>query len=65
MHGTKVNATLETAISGIGRRSPGRKFITHWIKLTRLGLNSYCSEDSPSAGPERRVFVTTAEAMID
>ncbi|HYW72563.1 MAG TPA: PadR family transcriptional regulator [Pyrinomonadaceae bacterium] len=60
MHGYEVNATLED------------RNIRHWApvsrpqiyysldKLTQLGLIRVGADESPAAGPERRVFETTA-----
>jgi len=39
-----------------GRRSRGRKFIIRWISLTKLGLIRVGADESPAAGPERRVL---------
>ena len=60
MHGYEVNATLEDR--KIRDWAPvSRPQIYYSLdKLTKLGLIRVTSEDSPSAGPERRVLETTA-----
>jgi DNA-binding PadR family transcriptional regulator len=60
MHGYEVNSTLENR--KIRDWAPvSRPQIYYSLdKLTRLGLIRISSEESPSAGPERRVFETTA-----
>ncbi len=60
MHGYEVNSTLEER--NIRDWAPvSRPQIYYSLdKLTRLGLIRIGSDDSPAAGPERRVFETTA-----
>lgn len=60
MHGYDVNLTLEDR--KIRKWAPvSRPQIYYSLdKLVRLGIISAGSDDSPSAGPERRVFETTA-----
>lgn len=60
MHGYEVNATLEDR--KIREWAPvSRPQIYYSLdKLTRLGLIRVGLDDSPAAGPERRVFETTA-----
>jgi DNA-binding PadR family transcriptional regulator len=60
MHGYEVNSTLENR--NIRDWAPvSRPQIYYSLdKLTRLRLIRISSEDSPSAGPEKRVFETTA-----
>lgn len=59
MHGYDVNATLEER--QIREWAPvSRPQIYYSLdKLTRLGLIRIVSDDTPAAGPERRVFETT------
>jgi DNA-binding PadR family transcriptional regulator len=59
MHGYEVNATLEDR--KIREWAPvSRPQIYYSLdKLTRLGLIRVGLDDSPAAGPERRVFETT------
>jgi DNA-binding PadR family transcriptional regulator len=60
MHGYEVNATLEER--NIRDWAPvSRPQIYYSLdKLTELGLIREGSDESPAAGPERRVFETTA-----
>jgi DNA-binding PadR family transcriptional regulator len=60
MHGYEVNATLEDR--NIRDWAPvSRPQIYYSLdKLTALGLIRVGADDSPAAGPERRVFETTA-----
>src|ERR1044071_1305189 len=60
MHGYEVNATLEDR--KIREWAPvSRPQIYYSLdKLTKLGLIRIGSDESPAAGPERRVFETTA-----
>jgi DNA-binding PadR family transcriptional regulator len=60
MHGYEMNATLEER--NIRDWAPvSRPQIYYSLdKLTRLRLIRASADDSPSAGPERRVFETTA-----
>jgi DNA-binding PadR family transcriptional regulator len=60
MHGYEVNATLEER--NIRDWAPvSRPQIYYSLdKLTALGLIRVGADDSPAAGPERRVFETTA-----
>ncbi len=60
MHGYEVNATLEDR--KIREWAPvSRPQIYYSLdKLTRLGLIRAGADESPAAGPERRVFETTA-----
>ena len=60
MHGYEVNATLEDR--NIREWAPvSRPQIYYSLdKLTRLGLIRVGADESPAAGPERRVFETTA-----
>src|SRR4051794_33420760 len=60
MHGYEVNATLENR--NIRDWAPvSRPQIYYSLdKLTSLGLIRVGSDESPAAGPERRVFETTA-----
>src|SRR6478672_2294727 len=60
MHGYEVNATLEDR--NIRDWAPvSRPQIYYSLdKLTKLRLIRTLADDSPSAGPERRVFETTA-----
>ena len=60
MHGYEVNATLEDR--KIRDWAPvSRPQIYYSLdKLTRMGLIRVCADESPAAGPERRVFETTA-----
>jgi len=60
MHGYEVNATLEER--NIREWAPvSRPQIYYSLdKLTRLGLIRVSADDAPAAGPERRVFETTA-----
>ena len=60
MHGYEVNATLEDR--KIREWAPvSRPQIYYSLdKLTRLGLIRVGADESPAAGPERRVFETTA-----
>src|SRR5215510_3237221 len=60
MHGYEVNGTLEDR--KIREWAPvSRPQIYYSLdKLTRLGLIRIGSDESPAAGPERRVFETTA-----
>jgi DNA-binding PadR family transcriptional regulator len=60
MHGYEVNATLEER--KIREWAPvSRPQIYYSLdKLTRLGLIRVGADESPAAGPERRVFETTA-----
>jgi len=60
MHGYEVNATLEDR--KIRDWAPvSRPQIYYSLdKLTRLGLIRVGTDESPAAGPERRVFETTA-----
>ena len=62
MHGYDVNATLEER--QIREWAPvSRPQIYYSLdKLTRLGLIRIVSDDTPAAGPERRVFETTKAA---
>jgi len=59
MHGYDVNATLEER--RIREWAPvSRPQIYYSLdKLTRMGLIRIVSDDTPAAGPERRVFETT------
>jgi len=61
MHGYEVNATLENR--NIRDWAPvSRPQIYYSLdKLTKLGLIRVGADESPAAGPERRVFETTAE----
>ena len=61
MHGYEVNATLEDR--KIREWAPvSRPQIYYSLdKLTRLGLIRTGADESPAAGPERRVFETTAQ----
>ena len=60
MHGYEVNATLEDR--KIREWAPvSRPQIYYSLdKLTRLGLIRVGADESPAAGPERKVFETTA-----
>lgn len=60
MHGYEVNATLEDR--QIRDWAPvSRPQIYYSLdKLTRMGLIRVSADESPAAGPERRVFETTA-----
>ena len=60
MHGYEVNATLEDR--KIRDWAPvSRPQIYYSLdKLTRMGLIRVSADESPAAGPERRVFETTA-----
>jgi len=60
MHGYEVNATLEDR--KIREWAPVSRAQIYYSldKLTRLGLIRIGSDESPAAGPERRVFETTA-----
>src|SRR6059058_4532685 len=60
MHGYEVNATLEDR--NIREWAPvSRPQIYYSLdKLTKLGLIRVGADESPAAGPERRVFETTA-----
>src|SRR2546422_2450939 len=60
MHGYEVNATLENR--NIRDWAPvSRPQIYYSLdKLTKLGLIRVGADESPAAGPERRVFETTA-----
>jgi DNA-binding PadR family transcriptional regulator len=60
MHGYEVNATLEDR--QIREWAPvSRPQIYYSLdKLTRLGLIRVGADETPAAGPERRVFETTA-----
>ena len=60
MHGYEVNATLEDR--KIRDWAPVSRPQVYYSldKLTKLKLIRVTSEDSPSAGPERRVLATTA-----
>jgi DNA-binding PadR family transcriptional regulator len=60
MHGYEVNATLEER--KIREWAPvSRPQIYYSLdKLTKLGLIRVGADESPAAGPERRVFETTA-----
>src|SRR5438874_11348390 len=60
MHGYEVNATLEDR--NIREWAPvSRPQIYYSLdKLTKLGLIRVGPDESPAAGPERRVFETTA-----
>jgi DNA-binding PadR family transcriptional regulator len=60
MHGYEVNATLEDR--KIREWAPvSRPQIYYSLdKLTKLGLIRVGTDESPAAGPERRVFETTA-----
>src|ERR1041385_254318 len=60
MHGYEVNATLEDR--KIRDWAPvSRPQIYYSLdKLTRMGLIRVGADESPAAGPERRVFETTA-----
>jgi len=60
MHGYEVNATLENR--NIRDWAPvSRPQIYYSLdKLTKLGLIRVGTDESPAAGPERRVFETTA-----
>ena len=60
MHGYEVNATLEDR--NIREWAPvSRPQIYYSLdKLTRLGLIRVGADESPAAGPERKVFETTA-----
>lgn len=60
MHGYEVNATLEDR--KIREWAPvSRPQIYYSLdKLTRLGLIRVGADESPAAGPERRVFETTS-----
>src|SRR5215813_15032085 len=60
MHGYEVNATLEDR--QIREWAPvSRPQIYYSLdKLLALGLVRVTSDDTPAAGPERRVFETTA-----
>ena len=61
MHGYEVNATLEDR--KIREWAPvSRPQIYYSLdKLTRLGLIRVGADESPAAGPERRVFETTPQ----
>jgi DNA-binding PadR family transcriptional regulator len=61
MHGYEVNATLEDR--KIREWAPvSRPQIYYSLdKLTKLGLIRIASDETPAAGPERRVFETTAQ----
>jgi DNA-binding PadR family transcriptional regulator len=61
MHGYEVNATLEDR--KIREWAPvSRPQIYYSLdKLTKLGLIRTASDETPAAGPERRVFETTAQ----
>jgi DNA-binding PadR family transcriptional regulator len=61
MHGYEVNATLEDR--KIREWAPvSRPQIYYSLdKLTRLGLIRVGADESPAAGPERRVFETTSQ----
>jgi DNA-binding PadR family transcriptional regulator len=61
MHGYEVNSTLEER--KIREWAPvSRPQIYYSLdKLTKLGLIRIASDDTPAAGPERRVFETNAK----
>jgi DNA-binding PadR family transcriptional regulator len=60
MHGYEVNATLEDR--KIRDWAPVSRPQVYYSldKLTRMGLIRVSADESPAAGPERRVFETTA-----
>jgi DNA-binding PadR family transcriptional regulator len=61
MHGYEVNATLEER--NIRDWAPVSRPQTYYSleKLVKLGLIRIAKDESPAAGPERRVFETTAK----
>src|SRR5213595_1289308 len=59
MHGYEVNATLEERNIRDWAAVSRPQIYYSLDKLTRLKLIRITAEDSPSAGPERRVFETT------
>src|SRR5687768_7322150 len=60
MHGYEVNATLEERKLRDWAPVSRPQIYYSLDKLTKLRLIQILSDDSPSAGPERRVFETTA-----
>ena len=60
MHGYEVNATLEERKLRDWAPVSRPQIYYSLDKLTKLRLIRTLSEDAPSAGPERRVFETTA-----
>src|SRR5437762_3815656 len=61
MHGYEVNATLENRKIRDWAAVSRPQIYYSLDKLTGLGLIRAIAEDSPSAGPERRVFQTTEQ----
>src|SRR5437763_12548871 len=59
MHGYEVNATLEDRKIRDWAPASRPQIYYSLDKLTKLRLIRVTSEDSPSAGPERRVLETT------
>src|SRR2546430_12449991 len=59
MHGYEVNATLENRKIRDWAAVSRPQIYYSLDKLTGLGLIRAIAEDSPSAGPERRVLQTT------
>ncbi len=59
MHGYEVNATLENRKIRDWAAVSRPQIYYSLEKLTRLGLIRVTAKDTPSAGPERRVFQTT------
>src|SRR6266403_4986082 len=59
MHGYEANATLEDRKIRDWAAVSRPQIYYSLDKLTRLGLIRAIAEDSPSAGPERRVLQTT------
>lgn len=59
MHGYEVNTTLEERKIREWAAVSRPQVYYSLEKLTRLGLIRMTAEDSPSAGPERRVFETS------
>jgi DNA-binding PadR family transcriptional regulator len=61
MHGYEVNATLENRKIRDWAAVSRPQIYYSLDKLTNLGLIRVMAEDSPSAGPERRVLRTTEQ----
>jgi DNA-binding PadR family transcriptional regulator len=60
MHGYEVNATLENRNIRDWAPVSRPQIYNSLDKLTKLGLIRVGADESPAAGPERRVFETTA-----
>src|SRR5215467_10504266 len=61
MHGYEANATLENRNIRDWAAVSRPQIYYSLDKLTRLGLIRIASDNEPAAGPERRVFETTAK----